>query len=136
MSCPSVASYLFVPRLVYNLNRAVTAAGNTQCINIIARKRSLGQGNVFTRVCHSVHRGEGALCMISLPVWLPGPMFLPGGLCLWSHVPSGRVSITDTPFDRDLPGQRPPCTVRSGWYASYWNAFLLTVISLHNFCNS
>ena len=24
-----------------------------------ARKRSLGQGNVFTRVCHSVYRGEG-----------------------------------------------------------------------------
>ena len=24
-----------------------------------ARKRSLGQGNIFTRVCHSVHRGGG-----------------------------------------------------------------------------
>ena len=24
-----------------------------------ARKRSLGQGNVFTRMCHSVHRGKG-----------------------------------------------------------------------------
>ena len=29
--------------------------------------------------------------MISLPVWLPGPMFLLGrrGLCPWFHVPSG-----------------------------------------------
>ena len=48
------------------------------CQMITARKRSLGQGNVFTRVCHSVHGGEGGLCMMSLPVWLPGPMFLPG----------------------------------------------------------
>ena len=22
--------------------------------------------------------------MMSLPTWLPGPMFLPGGLCPWS----------------------------------------------------
>ena len=42
-------------------------------ILITTRKRSLGQGNVFTRVCHSVHKG-------SLTVWLPGPMFLLGGL--------------------------------------------------------
>ena len=28
------------------------------CVNIItARKRSLGQGNIFISVCHSVHRG-------------------------------------------------------------------------------
>ena len=26
--------------------------------------------------------------MMSLRVWLPGPMFLVGGLYLWSHVPS------------------------------------------------
>ena len=47
--------------------------------------------------------------MMSLPFWLPGPMFLggvsisgpmflPGGLCLWSHVPTGGT----TPY-RDLP---------------------------------
>ena len=28
----------------------------------------------------------GGLCMMSLPVWLTGLMFLLGGLCLWSHV--------------------------------------------------
>ena len=27
---------------------------------ITARKRSLGQGNIFTPVCHSVHRGGGS----------------------------------------------------------------------------
>ena len=29
-----------------------------------ARKRSLGQGNVFTHVCHSVRKGEGvSVCL-------------------------------------------------------------------------
>ena len=27
--------------------------------------------------------------MMSLPVWLPSPILLLGGLCLWSHVPCG-----------------------------------------------
>ena len=31
--------------------------------------------------------------MMSFPVWLPGPMFLLGGLCPWSHVPS-RVGVS------------------------------------------
>ena len=54
---------------------------------ITARKRSLGYGNVFRSVCHYVHGGV-SLCMMSLLVWLAGPMFLLGGLCLWCHVPS------------------------------------------------
>ena len=48
---------------------------------------------------------------------------------------------TETPPDRDIPKQRPPWTetpseqrhprtVRSGRYASYWNAFLLTILFL------
>ena len=119
----------------------------------------------------SVCPQEG-LCMMSLPVWLPGPMFLLGGaLCLWSHVlsagslsrgisvqgnfcpgglyPGGlcpgeslsRGSLsrrglsprslcqadpqTETPTE--TPQQRPPYMVKSGRYASYWNAFLLTI---------
>ena len=38
------------------------------CFIVTARKRSLGQGNIFTPVCHSVHRGGRA--------W-----FLRGGMC-------------------------------------------------------
>ena len=61
---------------------------------IAARKRSLGQGNIFTRVCHSV-QGSGSV---------EG-----GGLCL-----GGRgVSVTVTYG-----------TVKSGRYTTYWNAFL------------
>ena len=36
---------------------------------ITARKRSLGQGNIFTPVCHSVHKG---MCMVA-----------PEGGCAW-----------------------------------------------------
>ena len=78
---------------------------------ITALKRSLGKGNVFTQFC---------LCVMSLPVWLPGPMFLPGeslyvvpcsfwqrGLCLWSHVPSRGLCLWSHVPARH-PSQRPP----------------------------
>ena len=48
-----------------------------------ARKRSLGQGNIFTPVCHSVH---GGACMVALGVcvWLlrgvGACMVAPGGV--------------------------------------------------------
>ena len=58
----------------------------------------------------------------------------------WSHVHSGEslclvlcyfwgVSLTETPLDRDPPDRDsldrdPPHTLKSGRYASYWNAFL------------
>ena len=69
---------------------------------ITARKRSLGKGNVFRGVCLST---EG-LCMMSLPVWLPGPMlllgvsvpgvmFLLGGLCSGGPSPEGGLSEGD-----------------------------------------
>ena len=56
--------------------------------------------------------------MMSLPVWLTDPMFLPGGLCLWSHAPStGWGSLSKGSLSEN-----------SGRYASYWNAFLLSLI--------
>ena len=121
----------------------------------------LWEANVFTPVCQSFcSQGAGGLCMITLPVWLPGPMIwtlggfclfprsFQGDLCLWFYVPSrGSLSRGLSPWqrpprqrdplppDRDppsprtetplLPGQRPPCMVKSGRYASYLNAFLL-----------
>ena len=67
-----------------------------------ARKRSLGQGNVFTRVCHSAHGGGGGICILrgSHPVgWADPP----------AHENYGIRSA-------------------SGWNASYWNAYLLRYI--------
>ena len=43
--------------------------------------------------------------------------FCLGGLC------QGGVSV------RETPQETPPCTVMSGRYASYWNAFLLQLAS-------
>ena len=44
---------------------------------ITARKRSLGQGNIFTPVCHSVHRGASVVAPGGGHAWL-----LLGG-CVW-----------------------------------------------------
>ena len=51
---------------------------NRTCVNeivctafiITTRKRSLGQGNIFTSVCHSVHRGKG---VYPTPTWMQTP---------------------------------------------------------------
>ena len=64
------------------------------CIIFTARKRSLGQGNIFTPVCHSVHRGAcvvargvcgcrggmcgGGACMVA-GGWLWGAGMVAGG---------------------------------------------------------
>ena len=42
----------------FKLNEVNGNCSQTSEIIITARKRSLGQGNIFTPVCHSVHRGE------------------------------------------------------------------------------
>ena len=44
-------------------------------ILVTSRKRSLGQGNIFTPVCHSVHRGGG----VGTP---PGPGTPPSEQCM------------------------------------------------------
>ena len=60
---------------------------------------------IFSRVCvnHSVHSG-------GFSVWcrfLPGPIFLGGSLCLWSHVPS-RGSLCRGLCLRGSLSGRPP----------------------------
>ena len=63
--------------------------------------------------CLSVH--NGGLCMMSLPVWLPGPMFLleslsrEGGFCRGG----GGICRYTTPRIR-----------KRGAFSSYWNVFL------------
>ena len=80
---------------------------------ITARKRSLGQGNIFTPVCHSVHGGE---YLTRYP--------LPGTRC---PPPGHQVHPPDTRYTPPGPQVHPPpCEIRStcGRYASYWNAIL------------
>ena len=100
---------------------------------IAARKRSLGQGNVFTPACHSVHR-EG----VGFPACVTGHMT--EGVCLWWGGWSASRELGRAPqVCRQGEVGRPPLPrymgyyeIRStsGWYASYWNAFL--VISCKN----
>ena len=66
------------------------------CLLVIGRKRSLGQGNVFTHVCHSVHgRGDWLPSMHHrshdhLGVHLEGGLPTGGvciqGLCIWRSI--------------------------------------------------
>ena len=125
-----------------------------------ATNEVLGQGNVFTRMCHSVNWGMGSLYNVtsslatrpyvpSRKVSVSGSMFLLWGLCQgdpWTETlltettqkrppeqrppsPGQRRPLTETllwtetPLNRDPPGQSPPQTVKSGQYISYWNAF-------------
>ena len=73
-------------------------------------QRSCGQGNIFTPVCHSVHRG-GALpqCMLG-----------------YQHPPD---HTPPPPEQTPPPPREADSSIRStsGRYASYWNAFLLYI---------
>ena len=100
------------------------------------RKRSLGQGNIFTPVYHSVHRGGIPTCIAGgiLACLAAGGCLLPGGL-LWG-VPApgeGVYSGGSAPGGYALGGicsrggwwRPPPDGYCCGRYASHWNAFLL-----------
>ena len=97
-------------------------------IFITARKRGLGQGNVFTGVCLST--GEFVY------LWVQGGVCLcvQGCVCLWvwgcAHPPPGHPK-THTPYTHTPDTQTSLDThahahtrSRGGRYASYWNAVL------------
>ena len=73
---------------------------------------------------HMSVNGEGGLCMMSLSVRLPGPTFLLGFLCLWSHIPSGGGLSRRWSLHRGGGSLSRRKAVKSGRYAPYWNAFL------------
>ena len=85
--------------------------------------RKLGQGNVFTGVCHSVHRGGCASVHAGIPPGTspPGP-----------GPPGADPPQPGTP-QQQTPRSRACWEIRStnGRYASYWNAILLC---LQPFC--
>ena len=106
-----------------------------------ARKRSLGQGNVFTSVCLST--GGGGL---HTPPDADPPVGRPGGLGRppWMQIPAPHTDPLDAdpcPPHTDAPGCRPPgmqtpprmqippkIRSTSGWYASYWSAYFFQFI--------
>ena len=118
------------------------------CVIFTARKRSLGQGNVFTCVCHSVYWWGGISvwchflsdCLVPCSfgrVSVSGPMSLLGSLCPGEGAVCLGVSLCRGSLSRGSlsgrPPNRDPRTVKSGQYTSYWNAFLLCTISSYLF---
>ena len=83
---------------------------NIQFCHIYRPKRSFGQGNIFTPVCHSVHRGGVSNFF--------GRVSNFGGSLIFQGVSNF--------FGGDVSGIRSTF----GRYASYWNAFLFP-IKLH-----
>ena len=56
-----------------------SSKGRSNTLVITARKRSLGQGNIFAPACHSVHGGGGTWSRWGVPAseggawWIPPP---------------------------------------------------------------
>ena len=65
-------------------------------------KRSFGQGNIFTPVCHSVHRGGGVLLARPPPAWRTPP----GWRTPWHGEPPQDGEPPH--LDGDPPGWRTP----------------------------
>ena len=163
-----VLSILIPNRDLYLIKGCIGSEGLPQpsfiaWVLITARKRSLGQGNILTRVCHSVHRGGvrgfreaymvvgghawllwGGVCMVAGGyAWLLGMCVVVGGMhgcrgcvcgCWGACMVAGGMCGCWGGM-RDCGGGMCGCQgvcigydeIRSmsGWYASYWNAFLL-----------
>ena len=81
---------------------------------VTARKRSFGQGIVFTRFCP---RG---VCMMPLPVRLPGPLFLLGGLPGSMFFPEVCLCLVPCSFQGGVKGDRDPPPPK------YWHQVVAT----------
>ena len=76
---------------------------------ITARKRSLGQGNIFTPVCHSVHGGGGrGACVAGGRVWLGGAC-VARGACM-----AGGVCVAGGMHGQGVHGQGGTCMAGGG----------------------
>ena len=89
---------------------------------------------IFSQACvkNSVHRGGRVSASVHAGIPPPGPGTSPPEQTPpdQAHPPGA-----DTPF-RSRPPREADCSIRStsGWYASYWNAFLL--VSVNGPCKS
>ena len=130
--CPDLCLIVDIHLLLWSLFYTLTLNSYYELIrhpfiivrNVIiftARKRSLGQGNIFTPVCHSVHRegcvtggcacpGRGGMC-----AWGEGGMHalgvLAGGMHGWGHAWLGAVR------GRGHACHTPP---PQAWYREIW----------------
>ena len=114
------------------LDRNVAKIQSYKPCNYYRPQRSCGQGNIFTPVCHSVHRG-------GMSEADPPGRHTPPPPSRHTPLRAGTPPIGTPPLGRYTPPAgtppqtRPPPPSReahasirsmSGRYASYWNAFL------------
>ena len=97
---------------------------------ITVRKRSLGQGNIFAPVCHSVHGGStwagtppGRYSPLPPAGTPPGRCTPRAGTPPWAGTPPAPWAGT-SPQAGNPPAMHAGIWSTSGRYASYWNAFL------------
>ena len=76
------------------------------CTLITARKRTLGQGYIFTGVCHAVNRGGLPQCMLGYP--LPKIPPLPPPIRLPPRRPPKETPCQGDPLPRRPPPRRSP----------------------------
>ena len=89
---------------------------NVSSVIFTACKQSLGQGNVFTPVCDSVHGVCLPHCMLGYtPPWQTPPDRHPP----WADTPLHRHPLPPLGYYRIWSTSR--------WYTSYWNAFLFII---------
>ena len=104
----------------------------------------LQQGNVFTPVCHSVHRGGVCTPQADTPSHSDTPGQTPPAQCMLRYTPPAQCMLGYSPSCPVHAGIHTPCPVHagiwstSGQYTSYWNAFLLILFLVkkigHFFC--
>ena len=95
------------------------------------------EGYVITPVCHSVHRGGLPQCILGYhapradSLWTEAPPPPGADTTQTRHPPGADTPRTRHPPRADTPpGPAPPADgYCCGRYASYWNAFLFTLIS-------
>ena len=100
-------------------------------IIITARKRSLGQGNVFTGMCHSFCPQGRVGFPACITGYMTGGCLPPGGSASSRWGGGGLHPGADPPPPRYM-GYYEIWSI-SGQYASYWNAFLFPE-SVHHRC--
>ena len=99
----------------------------TGIIVVTARKRSLGQGNIFTPVCHSVHRGVClSACWDTTPLQTRHPLDQAAPQTRHTPPRPAPPDQANPPRPGTHPRHRACWEIRStrGRYASYWNAIL------------
>ena len=101
----------------FSLNEMMNSLVSINSLLITAHKRSLGQGNVFTPVCDSVHKvGVSAYCMLGIRTPYPDTQPFPGHIHTpWTHTP-GHPHRVDTPPRQTPPPGIPRDTVNIGMH--------------------